>query len=89
MKNGIITGEIIEPICFGHGKLIVAEKFLLSLGKNIGETFFYTDSISDVPMLERVNHPIVVNPDPKLRRLAKERGWEIHIFKKTMREGNT
>ena len=41
------------------------------------ETTFYTDSINDLALLERVNHPVATNPDDRLRSLAQERGWPI------------
>jgi phosphoserine phosphatase len=47
------------------------------LGEEIGRSTFYTDSITDLPLLERVGTRQVVNPDPKLRSLAKKRGWPI------------
>jgi phosphoserine phosphatase len=43
-------------------------------------SFFYTDSISDLPLLEQVGHPIAVNPDPRLRRIARSRGWPVEYF---------
>ena len=41
------------------------------------ESTFYSDSMNDVPLLEKVNHPVATNPDPRLRALAQERGWRI------------
>ena len=41
------------------------------------ESTFYSDSMNDVPLLDRVNHPVATNPDPRLRALAQERGWRI------------
>ena len=47
---------------------------------DLSESFAYSDSVTDVPMLEAVGHPVVVNPDSDLERLAVERGWEIRRF---------
>ena len=48
------------------------------------DTTFYSDSMNDVPLLERVDHPVATNPDPKLRALAQARGWRIlDLFAKT------
>jgi len=44
-------------------------------------SYFYTDSYSDLPMLERVGHPRVINPDPRLRRRARVRGWEVETWR--------
>jgi phosphoserine phosphatase len=46
----------------------------------LSASYFYTDSISDLPLLERVGHPVAVNPDPRLARLARKRGWPIERF---------
>ena len=43
----------------------------------LDESFFYSDSFTDLPMLERVGQPRVVAPDPRLRRVARKRGWPI------------
>jgi len=46
-------------------------------GLDLGRSYFYTDSITDLPVLERVGEPRVVNPDPRLRRAAARRGWPV------------
>jgi phosphoserine phosphatase len=46
----------------------------------LSASYFYTDSITDLPLLERVGHPVAVNPDPRLRRLARKRCWPIVMF---------
>jgi HAD superfamily hydrolase (TIGR01490 family) len=71
------TGRPIYPLCFGDGKLVLAREFARGLGVRLDEATFYTDSVSDLPLLERVAVPIVVNPDPRLRRIAERRGWRI------------
>ncbi len=50
-------------------------------GIDLGASSFYTDSISDLPVLEAVKEPRVVNPDPRLGRLAKKRGWRIDLWR--------
>ena len=47
------------------------------LGWGDVESTFYSDSMNDVPLLEKVDHPVATNPDPRLRALAQERGWRI------------
>ena len=47
---------------------------------DLAASYFYTDSISDLPLVERVGHPVAVNPDLRLRRLARKRGWPLEIF---------
>jgi HAD superfamily hydrolase (TIGR01490 family) len=77
VRDGRFTGEARRPICFGDGKLYWARRFAAEHAVNFAESFFYTDSVTDVPMLEIVGHPQVVNPDPLLRRIARQRGWQV------------
>ncbi len=78
--GGTFTGNYIEPLCFRHGKLFWAERLAAKLEAALEESTFYTDSITDLPLLERVKYPRVVNPDPKLRVLARKRGWPVQHF---------
>jgi len=71
------TGRPVNPRCFGTGKLRRAERLAAELGFRLDEATFYTDSISDLPLLERVAEPVAVNPDPRLRRVAERRGYRI------------
>jgi HAD superfamily hydrolase (TIGR01490 family) len=75
--DGQFTGRAVKPLCLGDGKLQRAEALAKELGFALNEATFYTDSISDLPLLERVARPIVINPDPRLLRMAKRRGWPI------------
>lgn len=78
-KNGYYTGQIIPPINVGQGKLERLNQFLKGPGKNINlaASYFYTDSVVDVPVLEIVGHPVVVYPDPELAKLAAAHGWPV------------
>jgi len=80
VRQGLFTGNYIDPLCFRHGKVFWAEKLAGELGGEVGRSTFYTDSITDLPLLERVENPRVVNPDPKLRSLARKRGWPVVDF---------
>ena len=75
--RGRLTGEFEKPLCFGAGKVTRAEYWAEENNIDLAASTFYTDSLSDLPMLERVGRPRVVNPDPRLRRAAKRRGWPI------------
>ena len=79
-KDGHLTGKVIPPVCLGEGKIVWAERFAAEHDVDLAVSYFYTDSISDQPLLERVGHPVAVTPDPRLRRLAQERGWPIESF---------
>jgi HAD superfamily hydrolase (TIGR01490 family) len=75
--DGRFTGRPIEPLCYGAGKVELARRAGERLGFRVEEATFYSDSITDVPLLEVVKTPIVVNPDRRLRRVAQKRGWPI------------
>ena len=75
--DGRFTGLLVEPLCFGKGKVTRAERLARELGFDLGESTFYSDSLTDLPLLERVRVPIIVNPDPRLKRIARRRGWRI------------
>ena len=77
VRDGRFTGEAHHPICYGPGKLHWARRFAAEHDVDLGASFFYTDSVTDVPMLEIVGHPQIVNPDPLLRRHARRRGWSV------------
>jgi HAD superfamily hydrolase (TIGR01490 family) len=77
VEGGQFTGKLIGPACFGKGKVHWAEDLVTRKAVDLGSSYFYTDSYSDLPMLERVGHGVVVNPDPRLKRAAKRRGWPV------------
>jgi HAD superfamily hydrolase (TIGR01490 family) len=79
-KNGQLTGEVVPPMCYGPGKVVWAERFAAEHDVDLSASWFYTDSISDLPLLERIAHPVAVNPDPRLQRLAQKLGWSIEMF---------
>ena len=77
VEGGLFTGRLVGPACFGRGKVHWAEAAGQRLDLDLKDSFFYSDSFSDMPMLERVGHGVAVNPDPRLRRAARRRGWMI------------
>lgn len=78
--DGRFTGLTVKPLCFGPGKLTHASRLADQLTARLEDCAFYTDSYSDVPVLERVGHPVCVHPDPRLRREAFRRGWPIELW---------
>jgi HAD superfamily hydrolase (TIGR01490 family) len=74
---GMLTGGVVWPLCYAEGKVVRAERALSARGLALAEASFYTDSITDLALLEAVAEPHVVNPDPRLRREAVRRGWPI------------
>lgn len=76
-EQGRMIGQCEKPLCFGSGKVARAERWAEQNRVTLQDCFFYSDSFTDLPMLERVGNPRVVAPDPRLRRLARARGWPI------------
>ena len=78
--DGLYTGEI-EYYAYGPAKAEAVLELALKHGYDLASSFAYSDSITDVPMLEAVGHPTAVNPDKALRAVAVERGWEVREFR--------
>lgn len=77
--DGRYTGEI-EFYAYGPGKAEAMADLARRDGIDLEASYAYSDSATDVPMLELVGHPVAVNPDGELRRIAEEREWEIRKF---------
>ncbi len=80
IRDGKFDGTHVRPACFGEGKVHWAELFAREREVDLAQSFFYTDSYSDLPMLERVGLARVVNPDTRLRRHAQRVGWSMEIW---------
>ena len=76
-EDGRLRGTFERPMCYGPGKVSRAQRWADHQGVDLSQSYFYSDSFSDVPMLKAVGHPRVVNPDPRLRRMALRLGWPI------------
>lgn len=77
VRDGCFTGRAEGPVCYGRGKVYWAKRFAEEQDVDLSRSYFYTDSVTDVPVLEIVGHPRVVQPDRLLRREAGRRGWPI------------
>jgi len=75
--DGRYTGRPAGPFNYREGKVISMRELAEREGIDLGVSYAYSDSESDVPMLRAVGYPIVVNPDAELRRIALEQGWEV------------
>jgi HAD superfamily hydrolase (TIGR01490 family) len=73
--NTHFTGRVAGVPCFREGKVQKLDAWLQQADRTADETWFYSDSHNDLPLLERVHHPVAVNPDEVLTRVAVERGW--------------
>jgi HAD superfamily hydrolase (TIGR01490 family) len=77
IRDGRFDGTHVRPACYGAGKVHWAEAFAREHHVDLARSFFYTDSYSDLPMLERVGVRRVVNPDPRLKRHARKLRWTV------------
>ena len=80
VKDGRLSGKAIDPLCYGHGKLRRSKQFLERHGAKVSDAIVYSDSVTDLPLLEASATPVAVNPDPRLRRMAEIRGWRIEVW---------
>lgn len=75
--DGKYTGELAGPFCYREGKAEVMHELAEQWGLDLDQCYAYSDSASDLPMLELVGHPVAVHPEYELRQIAQERGWPI------------
>lgn len=79
-RDGRYTGRIEGTPSFRKGKVVRVNQWLAGMGLALGdfaESYFYSDSVNDVPLLEAVTRPIAANPSPGLREIAQARGWQV------------
>jgi HAD superfamily hydrolase (TIGR01490 family) len=84
--NGVYTGGLSEPFCYGPAKANAIAAVAHREGYDLALCYAYSDSASDLPMLELVGHPVAVNPDSPLEAVARARGWPIVEFSRTARK---
>jgi HAD superfamily hydrolase (TIGR01490 family) len=82
--DGVFTGKPRGTPTFREGKIQRVNEWLAEMGHKLEdfESWFYSDSLNDLPLLERVDHPVAVNPDPRLLAEAKKHGWQIIELKR-------
>ena len=76
--DGRFTGDVVGPPCMREGKIEHLNRWMAQRGQRLsqfGETWFYSDSINDLPLLERVTHPVAVDAGAQLAEIASRRGW--------------
>ncbi|WP_263261399.1 HAD family hydrolase [Pseudomonas sp. RIT-PI-S] len=71
------TGRSTDVPCFRDGKVTRLTRWLEETGLNLEGSYFYSDSMNDLPLLECVEHPVAVDPDPVLHGEAMRRGWKV------------
>ena len=85
IADGRYTGRPDGPFTYREGKAEAIREMAARDGIDLAESYAYSDSESDLPMLRLVGNPVAVNPDPELRRIAREEGWRIIHFDKLRR----
>lgn len=75
--DGRYTGEVAGMPAFREGKVKRLDLWLAEMGCSLAGSTFYSDSHNDIPLLERVDHPVAVDPDPDLLAVARQRGWAL------------
>jgi putative phosphoserine phosphatase/1-acylglycerol-3-phosphate O-acyltransferase len=80
VENGVFTGNVVRPICFGSGKVIAANTLVQRNGVDLDKSYFYSDSTDDLALLERVGNPRPLNPSYRLASIAEREGWPVRRF---------
>lgn len=80
VQNGVFTGRIIHPTCYGEGKADLALRLAAEHDLDLAVSYFYTDSDEDLPLLELVGRPRPLNPNRRLSQLARQRKWPVRRF---------
>ncbi|MCI8208219.1 phosphoserine phosphatase [Pseudomonas sp. S25] len=75
--DGRYTGRTTDVPCFREGKVTRLNRWLDENQLGLEDSYFYSDSLNDLPLLEKVANPVAVDPDPKLRAEAEKRGWPV------------
>jgi len=78
--SGRFTGRVLEPPCYGSYKLILAQAYATKHRLDLAQSYFYSDSHRDLPLMEAVGHPVAVNPNRRLAKIAMNRGWPVVRF---------
>jgi len=84
--EGLLTGRIVEPFVYADGKVAAMRRFAEEHDIDLSESWAYSDSVSDLPMLRAVGHPVAVNPDAELAQIASQEGWRVMRFERLGRQ---
>lgn len=77
MRNGRYTGDVTDTPCYQAGKVERLQQWQARHGASLEDSWFYSDSRNDLPLLEKVTHPVAVDPDAYLAEYARDRGWPV------------
>jgi phosphoserine phosphatase len=85
VRDGVYTGRPDGPFTYREGKAQAIREVAADRGYDLAESYAYSDSESDLPMLRAVGHPVAVNPDAELLRVARADGWQVMTFDRLRR----
>jgi HAD superfamily hydrolase (TIGR01490 family) len=80
--DGLLTGRIVEPFVYAEGKVAAMRGFADQHDIDLADSWAYSDSVSDLPMLREVGNPVAVNPDAELAEIATAEGWRVMRFER-------
>jgi HAD superfamily hydrolase (TIGR01490 family) len=81
-RENNFTGRLDGPFVYGEGKVTAMQEFAARHGIELADSYAYSDSLSDLPMLRAVGNPVAVNPDPPLAQIARAEGWQVMRFER-------
>ncbi len=84
--DGVYTGRLAAPFCYGEGKAEHIRKLAAERGYDLAQCYSYSDSASDLPMMQLVGHPVAVNPDRSMTAVAHRRGWPVVEFNRQAKQ---
>ena len=80
VENGVYTGRLDGPFCYGEGKAEAITALAKERGIDLANSWSYSDSMSDLPMMKVVGHAVAVNPDAQLAEISRQKGWPVVVF---------
>ncbi len=80
--DGYFNGRLSGPFMYGEGKAVALREYAECHGVDLAESWAYSDSVSDLPMLRAVGNPVCVNPDDELAAIARTEGWRVMRFER-------
>ena len=81
VRNGYLTDELERPLPYGEGKAELARAYASAHGVDLADCWFYSDSVPDLHLLRAVGHPVAVNPQRGLKKIALSEGWPVLYWK--------